>query len=116
MNRQIKLLLLPVLLALSLNLFAGTGSGSGTIDHLYINDAGTLVRIGFSQPIKNPDGCSKSTIYLHELTNSDGSDRFLSALLTAYASKRTVSFWVSGCTVAPWWGGSFPDFNDIYMY
>ena len=116
MEKNIAYLMLPLLLTLSLNAYAGVGSGQGTIDHLYINDAGTIVRVGFSEPIKNPDGCTKSTIYLHLLSNDDASSRFLSALLTAYTTKSTVSFWVSGCTSAPWWGGSFPDIHDIYMY
>ena len=94
---------------------AGAGSGNGTITQFYINSSGTLARVQFSQPTANPDGCTKDAFYLVDLSEGNGSSRFAAALLTAYTTKNTVSFWVSGCVDAAFWGGTYPKLNDIYM-
>ncbi len=95
--------------------FGGEGSGIGKITLLHIDAAGTQVRVNFSQPIKNPDNCQKTEFYMHELDDSPGSDRFLSALLAAYAAQKNVSFWIEGCTKRGYWGATRPTLHDMYM-
>ncbi len=95
--------------------FGGIGSGNGKITQLYINATGTLVRVKFSQPIKNPGNCPRSEFYIRDLYDNSGSDRFLSALLAAYTAQKNVSFWVDGCTERNYWGGTWPRIHDIHM-
>jgi len=115
MNRQIKLLLLPVLLALSVNLFAGAGSGDGTITDLYVNAKGTMIRVHFSKPIVNPDGCDKADYYMLELDPADNNNPFVSFLLSAHVSQTTVWFWISGCTSGAYWGGTHPQLHEVFL-
>lgn len=93
----------------------GVGSGWGTITQLNIPADGSMVKIWFSQPIVNPAGCTGGEFYIRELDNSVASNRFLSAILTAFTAKKNVSFWIEGCTQNPWWGKTRPQLYDVYM-
>lgn len=108
-----------VFLALAISSIAHSaeGSGKGTITQLYVKNNGSFVRMMFSQSMVNPDNeCELANYYIVELDDSDGSNRFYSAILSAYMSQQTVSFWVHGCTSSRYWGGTQPTVTDIYMY
>jgi hypothetical protein len=96
---------------------AGVGSGAGTIDQLYTKADGSMVRVLFSNGIKNPDpgSCPDNRWYIVELDSSAGSNRFYSTLLAAYMAKKSVSFWVDGCTTETYWSTRSPTITDIYM-
>lgn len=113
-NAMKKLLL--SLIFISTSIFAGEGSGTGKITELYVDAKGTIVRIKFSQPTKNPHSCQKAEFYMIELDGGPGSSRYLSALLTAYTAQKNVSFWIHGCTRGSYWGGTRPQLHDIYMH
>lgn len=97
--------------------YAGEGSGLGTITTLYVKPNANWVRVNFSNTIKNPDGCDENGLqfYVFELDGSKASDRFYSALLAAYAAKKNISFWISGCSTAEPWGIERPKIYDMYM-
>lgn len=103
-----------LMLCLSVSSWAD-GSGFGTITQFYVNRAGNLVRIHFSEPIVNPSNCGGAAFYIGELDDTPGSDRFYSALLAAYTAKKQVNFWISGCTQGSWWGSTRPKIADIYI-
>ena len=112
---MIKNLALIVLMTVSSYVFAGAGSGDGTITELHMNGDGTRVRIKFSEPIANPDGCEKAEFYMRELDDSNSSSRFVAALLSAYTAEKTVQFWISGCTTGAYWGGTRPKLVEIFL-
>lgn len=93
----------------------GAGSGWGRITELYMTADGLLLRIRFSRPVENPDGCEGAEFYVRELDESVGSDRFFRAVLAAHTAGRDVEFWVSGCSQSPWWGKTRPQVYDIYI-
>ena len=95
--------------------FASGDSGYGKITELYLNHVGGFVRIRFSQPIANPDGCQGEEYYIAELDDTVGSNRFYSALLSAYASQKKVKFWLNGCTTNAYWQKTRIKIYDIYM-
>jgi hypothetical protein len=50
-----------------------------------------------------------------ELTpGSASASNFTATLLSAYATGRTVSFFLAGCTVQQYWGSYWPLVYDIY--
>ena len=105
-------------LFISLQANAGQGSGWGEIQEVYINGEGTVVRLRFSKPIVNPDVCGgtgNAEFYIRELDETKGSNRFLSSVLAAHTAKKTVNFWVDGCSQWEWWGKKRPKINDIYI-
>ena len=112
---MIKNLALIVLMTVSGYVFAGASSGNGAISQLYVNARGTIVRVHFSAPIVNPDGCQKAEFYMLELDDSNSSSRYVAALLSAYTAEKTVQFWISGCTTGQYWGGTRPKLHDIYL-
>ncbi|GLQ76324.1 hypothetical protein [Vibrio penaeicida] len=115
--KVIKFILLSVIVLIpSLSFAAGVTSDKGQVKLINVQREGNFVRVDFSQPIKNPGNCEGASFYIAELSDSSGSNRFYSALLTAYTSKSTVSFWVSGCTKQKYWGQTRPAIFDIYMY
>ena len=112
---MIKNLALIVLMTVSSYVFAGAGSGNGKITQMHIDALGTRVRINFSEPIVNPEGCQKAEFYMLELNDSNSSSRYVAALLSAYTAEKTVYFWISGCTTGQYWGGTRPQLHDIYL-
>ncbi|MCL2914641.1 hypothetical protein L2725_12770 [Shewanella corallii] len=94
---------------------AGTGSGDGQIKLLYVHPSNNWIRVDFTQGIQNPDNCEGSGFYIVELNDSKSSDRFYSAILSAYAAQKTVYFWIAGCSSVAPWGKRRPKIYDIYM-
>lgn len=94
---------------------AGQSSGPGKINALYMNTAGSVIRIEFNQTIVNPDQCGGENYYILEITNAN-QDRYISVLMSAFYAGKTVGFWVSGCTSTPYWGATRPVVADIYVY
>lgn len=111
--RTIMFVCLLLLVGSSTN--AGVTSGTGTIKMVNIRADGTVMRIDFSQPIQNPDGCGAAEFYVRELGTDAGSNRFVAAVLSAYMANRQVSFFISGCTQNPYWGATRPMPFDIYI-
>jgi hypothetical protein len=91
------------------------GSGWGRITEVYVDAAGTLLRVQFSGKIVNPGGCEGADFYVRELDDSVASDRFLRVVLAAHLADRRVKFWIDGCSKAQWWGKTRPQIYDIYV-
>jgi hypothetical protein len=94
----------------------GDGSGVGYITEFYLNAPGNFVRIKFSQPIKNPEGCEAAEFYVRELNETAGATRFLAILSSAYFERKEVSFYIQGCSENKWWGATRPSLWDIYVH
>jgi hypothetical protein len=92
---------------------AGSSSGWGTISEFYVSGNGAVIRIRFSEEIINPGECGAGEFYMKELDDSAGSNRFYSAMLAAYSSKKQVQFWVLGCTDIAWWGNTRPVIHEV---
>ena len=93
----------------------GDGSNWGTIEQLYVDAAGTVLRIDFSRDVVNPSHCEGGDFYVRELDNSPASDRFVKTVVAAQLADRKVKFWVEGCSRAQWWGKNRPQIIDIYI-
>ena len=93
----------------------GDGSNWGTIEQLYVDAAGTVLRIDFSRDVVNPSGCQGGDFYVRELDGSPASDRFVKTVVAAQLADRKVKFWVEGCSKAQWWGKTRPQIIDIYI-
>lgn len=91
------------------------GSGWGNITELYLDAAGTVLRVRFSGEIVNPGGCEGGDFYVRELDDSTASDRFLRVVLAAHLADRRVKFWIDGCSKSRWWGKTRPQIYDIYL-
>lgn len=110
---NIRYIFICSLFLISTKSFAGASSGWGTITEFYVHGTGTAVRVKFSEPIVNPDGCTGTEYYIRELDESAGSSRFYSALLAAYTSKSPVNIYINGCTSSTWWGKTRPKMHEI---
>jgi hypothetical protein len=102
-------------------IFAGdahaAGYASGHLTDVNIPVGGNYMRIFLDATPTNPDGCSGSGFYMVELTpGSTSASAFTAALLSAYATGRTVQFFLSGCTVQQYWGSNWPLVYDIYVF
>lgn len=93
----------------------GDGSNWGTIKQLYVDAAGTVLRIDFSRDVVNPSGCEGGDFYVRELDGSPASERFMKTVVAAHLANKKVKFWVEGCTKARWWGKTRPQIIDIYI-
>jgi len=91
------------------------GSGWGSITELYVDAAGTVLRVRFSAEIVNPGDCEGADFYVRELDESVASERFLRVVLAAHLADRRVKFWIDGCSRAQWWGKTRPQIYDIYI-
>jgi len=114
---------MPKLFALAIGVFtaltpypawAAASSGPGKITKIYMPASGNLMRVEFDQPIVNPDGCGGGDFYVIELSNSS-QDRFVSMIISAFMTGKTVSFWISGCTGGAYWGSTRPLLADVYV-
>jgi hypothetical protein len=94
---------------------AGAMSGPGQITELWMPVTGDVLKIRFSEPIQNPDGCGNATAYIVELDNSVGSNRFVSMAISAFEAKQPVRFWVHGCTTNLHSGATWPTPTAIYV-
>jgi hypothetical protein len=92
-------------------------SGEGKITSLNIPADGSYVRIYFSKPVVDPADCKGGDFYMLEFGSIEpaAASRFLSALMAAYLSNKTVNFWVNGCTQNVHWGAKRAQIYDIYM-
>lgn len=111
---KIELILLFAVLV-PLVAYAGQISGVGTIQRLNVPADGSFVRIDFSEPIVNPDGCGGADFYIRELDNTPGSQRFMAAVMSAFIAQKPVAFWIAGCTDKVHWGTTRPKVFDIYI-
>ena len=102
-------------MASSVNVLAGTGSGIGKITKLWVNAEGTAAYITFSQPIVQGE-CGGAGMYIAELDETQGSNRFYSTLLSAAISKKNVAFWIDGCTESEYWGSTRSVIRDINIH
>lgn len=93
----------------------GAGSNWGTISELYVDAAGTVVRLKFSRRIANPAGCEGADFYVRELDDSVASQRFLDVLVAAHMHGRKVKFWIEGCSPSRWWDKTRPHIVDVYV-
>ena len=93
----------------------GDGSNWGTIEQLYVDAAGTVLRIDFSRDAVNPSNCEGAEFYIRELDDSVATDRFLKTVVAAHLANRKVKFWVQGCSKAQWWGKTRPQIIDVYI-
>jgi len=108
-------LLLIFVFALTQSAYASGPSGSGYITEFYTNASGSMARVKFSTPIANPDNCEAGDYYIVELDDSAGSNRYYSALLMAFTTKKIVNFWIIGCTNTKYWGHTRPKLHDVYI-
>jgi hypothetical protein len=100
--------------------YAGQGV-QGHVIEVNIPVSGAYVRFQLDVPPVNPDGCGPTTnqpgIYMIEIASgSTSADRFIATLLTASATGKSANFWITGCTVGQYWGGTRPTAYDIYLY
>lgn len=93
----------------------GDGSNWGKIEELYVDAAGTVLRLQFSRDVVNPSRCEGGDFYVRELDGSAASERFVKTVVAAHLANRKVKFWVEGCTKARWWGKTRPQIIDIYI-
>jgi hypothetical protein len=101
-------------------IFAGdaqaAGYATGHLTSVNIPVSGSYIRFWLDTAPVNPDGCSGNGFYMVELTpGSTSGSNFVAALLSAYATGRTVQFFLSGCTVQQYWGSNWPLVYDIYV-
>ena len=93
----------------------GDGSNWGKIVEVYVDAAGTVMRLDFSREVVNPSGCEGGDFYIRELDNSPASERFVRTVVAAHLANRKVKFWVQGCSKARWWGKTRPQIIDVYI-
>lgn len=93
----------------------GDGSNWGKIKEVYVDAAGTVLRVDFSRTPVNPSKCEGADFYIRELDNSPASDRFVKTVVAAHLANRKVKFWINGCSKHRWWGKTQPQFIDMYI-
>ena len=110
---RVIILLITAIFTFSAN--AGQASSYGKITNFHTRADGLMLKIDFSETIVNPGNCEGAGFYIAELDDSPASQRFYSAILTAFTAKKSVQFWISGCTQNQWWGKTRPRIYDIYI-
>ena len=50
------------------------------------------------------------------MDGTDKSNRFYTALLTAFSLNKYVKIWTTGCTEGKYWGTTFPKGYDVYVF
>jgi hypothetical protein len=95
----------------------------GHIGEVRVDAGGTMLRIGLAeamQPastgiIANYPKCTMQPPDAYYVVRYNFSDRFLAAVLTAFATGTAVSMWVQYCTPSPEWSYTHPVPEDIYL-
>jgi hypothetical protein len=95
--------------------FAGQFSGAAKITGFYMPASGSFIRITVDIAAVNPSTCGAGDFYITEL-NSAAQDRFVSTVMSAFLSGKTVNFWIEGCTSGSYWGATRPVMTDVYIY
>ena len=91
-------------------------SGWGTITEFHMRNSSDYFVIKFSEPIVNPAGCGGEEYYIAELTGTaEQQNRFVSIVMSAFLTNKTVSLWINGCTAGTYWGQTRPAILDIYV-
>lgn len=78
---------------------SGLGVAGAKISVIHIENGETFIM--FYQPINNPDNCPSSNTITFP-TSSPNYQGTLSILMTALATGKKISIWVSGCSYTPW--------------
>jgi hypothetical protein len=109
------------LIAIPLAIFFSTAHAgsyaSGHVTTVYFPTAGNFIRFQLDSTPINPDGCTLSGWYFVEISpGSTVTNQFVSGLLEAHATARSVQFWISGCTANQYWGGTWPAAWDIFVF
>ncbi len=86
-----------------------------TIDKVVMHDNGGVTLWITAMP-KNPDSCTNSTL-AYIKTDLTGRNNMVSAALMAFAAKKKVGLWSSGCEILPFWGGTLtsPIINTLWV-
>src|ERR1700730_4127620 len=109
-----------ILVAPATSAIAGDGGVTGHITEVHVTNDGGSLRVRLDVPITNFPGCADSSFLMYYASPDSPSgaqpSRFFSAVLTAFATGKQVTFWMHSCTPASGdWGQTHPIMDDIYV-
>ena len=101
---KIVTVLISLSIIIPLNSFARAGVAAGKIFSINIKETGYIL-ITLEAPHANPSGCEQNKV-IAIANNHIAKKEILSVALSAYATRKPVSFWVASCY--EYYGTSYP--------